>query len=120
MTTTRTITAKYPGTCNCGNRFTAGSKVNWAKGAGVTTCPACRAKCERTTVDGMPVKVWRKAGAVVRVAVLGGSAEVAPGWLVFGPDCAPLVGGCNGMHNFDLWHDFGTKAREIAERLMAA
>ena len=120
MTTTRTIAAKYPGTCACRARFAAGARVNWTKGSGVSSCPSCRPVCDMSIVDGMHTKVWTAAGKVVRVAVLGGSSEVAPGWLVFGSDCAPLVGGSNGMHNFDLWHDFGAKARAIAERIMAA
>jgi len=120
MNRTRTINAKYPGTCNCGARFAAGARVNWIKGAGVTTCPSCRAKREDTVIDGKPVRIYRKAGSVVRVSVLCGSCEVAPGWLTFGPDTLPLVGGCNGLHNFDLWHDFGDEARAIAGRVMAA
>jgi hypothetical protein len=120
MSTTRTIAAKYPGTCACRARFAAGARVNWIKGAGVTSCPACLPTSTIEIIDGLHVEIWRRAEAVVRVAVLGGSSEVAPGWLVFGPDCAPLIGGSNSMHNFDLWHDFGPKARAIAERVMAA
>ena len=117
--TTRTITTKYPGRCSCGSRFAANVRVNWSKASGVTGCPACRAKREDTVIDGMMVRIYRRAGKAVRVSVLGGSCEVAPGWLTFADDGAPLIGGCNGMHNFDLWHDFGAAARKIAESVFA-
>ena len=116
MSNTRTITAKYAGTCNCGARFAAGARVRWISGTGVTTCPACSLKIiRRDTVNGYSVSVLGNAdGDVLKVNVLVGSAEIAPAWMGFYADgtMAPL-GGHNGMHNMDIM-DFFDDAKSIA------
>lgn len=38
------ITTKFPGSCSCGARVAAGSRVKWSKTAGIAVCGACAPK----------------------------------------------------------------------------